>query len=47
MCESVTSEAACVARTDCAAVYTGDNCVCNAAGVCQCDVLEFARCQAN
>ncbi len=46
-CESVTTEAACLARGDCGAVYTGEDCTCDESGSCVCEVLEFARCQAN
>ncbi len=44
-CESVTTEPACVARADCAAVYTGEDCTCDANGNCDCEVLTYARCQ--
>lgn len=47
MCEAITGEAACAARADCTAVYTGENCTCYSNGSCECEVLEFARCQPN
>jgi hypothetical protein len=45
-CETMTSESACLSRTDCKPIYTGDNCTCTANG-CSCEDLTYARCEAN
>jgi hypothetical protein len=45
-CEQLADEASCTARGDCRAVYTGDNCTCDANG-CTCQDLTFARCDAS
>ena len=42
-CETLSTEDACTARTDCAAVYTGTNCTCEA-GSCTCQTLTFDDC---
>lgn len=44
-CETITTEAACTNRSDCAPVYTGSNCTCDANG-CTCTTLTFARCES-
>jgi len=43
-CDSLATEAACTARTDCTAVYAGVDCTCTSAG-CTCASETFARCQ--
>lgn len=45
-CEDLATEAACTARSDCQAVYTGMNCLCYPDGTCTCDSETFARCQS-
>ncbi|MDX2086999.1 MAG: hypothetical protein SFX73_04070 [Kofleriaceae bacterium] len=45
LCEELTDEQACTSRFDCRAVYTGDNCTCDANG-CTCEELSFARCES-
>jgi hypothetical protein len=44
-CASITTEAACTARNDCEAVYTGSNCTCDDSG-CTCTTLTFDRCES-
>ncbi|MGN6105442.1 MAG: hypothetical protein ACTHU0_10085 [Kofleriaceae bacterium] len=44
-CPTLTTEAACVARTDCQPVYRGEDCTCYP-GHCQCNVLTFERCES-
>lgn len=44
-CSSLSTEAACTARTDCEAVYTGYNCTCDLSG-CTCQTETFASCEA-
>jgi len=44
MCESLTSESACTARSDCQAVYEGSNCTCYP-DHCDCQTLTYARCE--
>jgi hypothetical protein len=44
-CETLTTDAACTARTDCAPIYAGTNCTCTATG-CTCATLTFARCES-
>jgi hypothetical protein len=44
-CASITTEAACTARSDCEAVYTGTNCTCDESG-CTCTTLTFDRCES-
>jgi hypothetical protein len=43
-CESLATEAACLARTDCLAQYTGNNCTCDSAGSCTCASTTFEMC---
>jgi len=43
-CTTLTTEAACVARTDCDTVYTGSDCTCDSHG-CTCQTETFLRCQ--
>ncbi len=43
-CSTLTTEAACKARNDCDAVYTGTNCTCDNNG-CTCQTETFAHCQ--
>lgn len=38
-------EAACTARADCDAIYTGMNCTCDESGRCTCQSETFASCQ--
>jgi hypothetical protein len=45
-CEALTTEAACTARGDCTPVYLGENCTCDANGNCECEILEYERCQS-
>ncbi|HVK87572.1 MAG TPA: hypothetical protein VM513_25820 [Kofleriaceae bacterium] len=42
MCEALTTEAACTARSDCQAVYRGGNCTCDPA--CSCEDLTYDHC---
>jgi hypothetical protein len=44
-CEAITTEGACVARPDCAPIYDGKVCTCDANGTCTCEDKVFARCQ--
>jgi hypothetical protein len=44
VCEALGTEAECVARPDCVAVYAGDNCTCYPWG-CECEVLTYERCE--
>ncbi len=44
-CDTLTTEADCLARTDCDAIYNGYNCTCDPSG-CTCQTEVFARCQA-
>jgi hypothetical protein len=43
-CSTLTTESACVARTDCDTVYMGSNCTCDKNG-CTCQTETFLRCQ--
>jgi hypothetical protein len=43
-CSTLTTEAACKARSDCDAVYTGMNCTCDNNG-CTCATETFSHCQ--
>ena len=43
-CSTLTTEAACKARNDCDAVYTGMNCTCDKNG-CTCQTETFSHCQ--
>jgi hypothetical protein len=42
-CETLTTEAACTARSDCEAVYVGSGCTCEA-GTCTCQTQSFESC---
>jgi hypothetical protein len=44
-CEELTDEQACSSRFDCRAIYSGDDCICDANG-CVCTDLTFARCES-
>lgn len=44
-CAAVTSEAVCVVRPDCRALYEGIDCECYADGTCACDAWRFERCE--
>jgi hypothetical protein len=44
-CDTLTTESACTARTDCDAVYDGFDCTCDPSG-CTCKTETFAKCQA-
>jgi hypothetical protein len=45
-CEELTTERECLQRGgECAPVYTGRNCSCDASGICTCEVVEFSRCE--
>ena len=46
-CEAITTEAGCLARTDCIAIYRGEGCNCPDV-TCECinTKAEFARCEA-
>lgn len=44
-CATLASEAECVGRADCRAVYQGDNCTCYENGVCECQILTYERCE--
>jgi len=43
-CASLATEAACLARTDCDAVYNGSNCTCDKNG-CTCQSETYSHCQ--
>lgn len=43
-CDQLTTESACLGRTDCAPTYTGTDCTCDAHGVCTCQTETFASC---
>jgi hypothetical protein len=43
-CETITSESDCLARPDCAPLYDGMDCTCDASGNCTCASETFARC---
>jgi hypothetical protein len=43
-CSTLTTEQACLARTDCDAVYNGYDCTCDASG-CTCKTETFASCE--
>ena len=43
-CATLTTEAACKARSDCDAIYDGSNCTCDANG-CTCQTLTYSHCQ--
>ncbi len=44
-CTTLTTEDACEARSDCASVFTGMNCTCDANGNCTCESETFTRCE--
>jgi hypothetical protein len=44
-CEALADEGSCLSRSDCRAVYKGDDCTCDAAGNCSCNILTYARCE--
>lgn len=44
-CEALPTEAQCGARGDCARVYEGENCTCDANGNCDCEILTYERCE--
>src|SRR5689334_25084569 len=41
-CRTLTSEAACVARTDCAPLYRGEHCACTP--TCDCEIRVYDHC---
>ena len=43
-CSAIATESACIARSDCEAVYEGDNCTCDPN--CSCQTLTYAGCQS-
>ena len=43
-CSTLTTEAACLMRSDCDAVYVGSDCTCDRSG-CTCQTETFASCQ--
>ncbi len=45
VCETITDEMTCIGSLGCTPVYWGDNCTCDASGVCTCTTTEFARCE--
>ncbi|MFN0248613.1 MAG: hypothetical protein ACKV2T_17105 [Kofleriaceae bacterium] len=45
-CESLTTESACNARTDCTSVYNGDDCTCYPGGFCECEILTWDHCES-
>jgi hypothetical protein len=45
-CSEIANEPACVARTDCKAIYEGVNCSCDPAGNCTCQDWVFDACEA-
>ena len=45
-CTTLTTQAACDARSDCASVFTGVNCTCDESGNCTCESETFARCES-
>jgi hypothetical protein len=44
-CDTITTEAACTSRSDCAPLYTGSNCTCDANG-CTCTTQTFSSCES-
>lgn len=44
-CESLVDEASCTSRSDCGAVYNGQNCTCYQDGTCECEILTFDHCE--
>ncbi len=44
-CETLTSESACDARTDCQSVFNGTSCTCTEDGTCTCASETWARCE--
>jgi hypothetical protein len=44
-CATLTTESACRARSDCRAVYDGQDCTCTPSG-CACQILTYERCEA-
>jgi hypothetical protein len=45
-CEALPTETACLDRTDCRGVYTGENCTCYSDQICDCEILNYTRCEA-
>jgi hypothetical protein len=45
-CETLSTEVACTARGDCAAVYTGSDCTCTMSGGCTCATETYAKCES-
>ena len=45
-CETLTTETACTARTDCTTVYNGDDCTCTPSGGCTCEILTYDHCES-
>ena len=43
-CEALGTEAECLARPDCVAVYEGEDCICYPWG-CECSILTYERCE--
>lgn len=44
-CDQVSTEQACVERTDCDAIYIGTDCTCDEQGRCQCQTETYDHCQ--
>jgi hypothetical protein len=44
-CESLADEPTCAGRSDCRAVYTGEDCTCYSNGTCECQTLTYASCE--
>lgn len=44
-CEALPTEAACTGRAECAPVYDGMSCTCDASGHCTCEILTYDRCE--
>jgi hypothetical protein len=44
-CETLATEGECAARADCAPVYAGSDCTCDANGNCTCEILTYERCE--
>lgn len=45
-CETLSTEAACGARSDCSAVYQGNNCTCDTLDHCTCESETYSKCES-
>ncbi len=45
-CEALTTEQTCTARSDCQAVYVGQNCTCDSSGNCTCETETYDHCES-